>query len=207
QRANRRATAVIYVEYEDGSVATATAFAVQSEGVLLTNRHAVLGADGQHRPRRIALQFCDSEQIFPARLLATADAADLAAVAVEKLEGTIPVVRGLNVRADTLPAEAPVALIGFPLGGDQPLPGLGGGAAVVRPIVGAGVVRALRSDRLELTGYGAEGASGSPIFDGAGEVVGILYGGTESASGQTLYAVPASVAARLLDVLRRRGST
>ena len=202
QRANRRATAVIYVEYADGKVATATAFAVSPDATLVTNRHAVLG-NGSTRPRRIAIQFSDSEQIFPARLLATADSSDLAVVKVDNIVGSVPTVRGLNLRADTLPAGAPVALIGFPLGGDEPTTTAAGGAPVVRPILGAGVLRAVAPDRLELEGYGAEGASGSPIFDATGAVVGVLFGGREEAGGQVLYAVPAAAAAHLLAEIGR----
>lgn len=205
EQANRRATAILYVELENGTVVEGTAFAVQPDGLLLTNRHVVLDPAGGRRPRRLALQFCDSEQIFPARLVATADTLDLAAVRVEKLEGSVPVVRGFNLRPDTLAPGAPVALIGYPLGGDERLAGTAG--RIVRPIVGAGTLRRLRADRLELVGYGAEGASGSPVFDAAGEVVGVLFGGRQETAGQTLYAVPATGAARLLDVLRRLGSS
>jgi S1-C subfamily serine protease len=201
QRANRRATAVLYIEYDDGSVAMATAFVVSPDGVMLTNRHAVLGATGSRRPRRLAIQFAESAQVWPARLLATHDSADLAAVRVENIEGAIPTVRGLNLRADTLRPGAPVALIGFPLGGDEPTHAPGSRAAVVRPILGAGVLRSVSADRLEIEGYGAEGASGSPIFDATGEVVGILYGGREGPGGQSLYAVPAALAARLLGAI------
>lgn len=203
QRANRRATARLYVEFEDGSVATATAFVVEPDGLLLTNRHAVLGGDTPRRPKRLALQFTDSDQIFPARLLATLDSADLAAVRVESLDGQVPVVRGLNLRPDTLPAGAPVAVLGFPLGGDEPVTVAGGKRPLARPLLGAGTLRSVAGDRLELNGYGAEGSSGSPIFDGAGEVVGVLFGGRQEAAGQVLYAVPASTAARLLAAVRR----
>ncbi len=202
EKANRRATAVIYVELADGKVATATAFAILPDATMLTNRHAVLGDPGAPRPRRIAIQFSDSEQVFPARLVATLDSLDLAAVKVEKLEGEVPTVRGLDLRPDTLPAGAPVALIGFPGGGQTPLPARTGGAPIVRPILGAGVLRAVAARELEVEGYGAEGASGSPIFDSAGAVVGVLFGGRQEAGGQVLYAVPASAVARLLTVLR-----
>jgi hypothetical protein len=58
-------------------------------------------------------------------------------------------------------------------------------------------------DRFEIHGYGAAGASGSPIFDGNGEVVAVLYGGRRDAGGaQVLYGVPSHVAARLLEAIQ-----
>jgi S1-C subfamily serine protease len=50
-------------------------------------------------------------------------------------------------------------------------------------------------------GYGAEGASGSPIFDEAGAVVGILYGGAPESRGRIVFGVPSSFALELLERL------
>ncbi len=198
QRANRRAVALLYIEYEDGRVATATAFAVHPDGTLVTNKHAVLGPNGTDRPRRLGIQFSDSEQVWPARLIATADGSDLAVVKVDNIVGAVPAIRYVNVRPDTLGVGAAVALIGFPLGGDETTALPDGRGRVVRPLLAAGILRQVRADELLIQGYGAAGASGSPIFDGTGALVGVLYGGRKEESGQMLYAVPAAAAARLL---------
>ena len=201
ERADRHAIAMIYVEYADGRIVTATAFAVRPDGTLVTNRHVVVGDDGA-RPKRIAIQFSDSEQVWPARVLGTAEGDDLALVAVERVLGTIPVVRGLNLRPDTLASGAPVALIGFPLGGDEPRV-LPGGAHAVTPLLGAGILRRASPDRLELEGYGAQGASGTPILDGDGQVLGVLFGGAHANGEQQLYAVPSAALSRLLASIHR----
>jgi S1-C subfamily serine protease len=196
QSANRPAVARIYVEMQDGVVATGTAFAVRSDATLLTSRHVVAGADGRLRPARIAIQFSDSDQVWPARLLAISGDADLAAVKVDNILGEVPVVRGLNLRADTLAADAPVAMIGYPLGGDAPAPGAASGFA--RPLLSVGVLRSFDPGRVEVRGYGATGASGSPILDAAGQVVGVVFGGWSEAEEGTVLGVPAAAIARLV---------
>ncbi len=200
--ANRPAVAVIYVELEDGEVDTGTAFAVRADALLLTNRHVVAGADGERRPRRIAIQFAGSDQVWSAHLVATARDADLAAVQAEGIVGDVPTVRAVNARPDTLASGSPVAMIGFPLGGDA-ASGSSGSRAAPRPLVTAGVLAAHTADRLEFYGYGERGASGSPIFDRDGAVVGILFGGRMEGGERVVLAVSASAAERLLAALPR----
>ena len=196
-RKNRAAVALVYVEGEDGEVRTGTAFAVRADATLLTNRHVVAGADGAQTPRRIAVQFSHSSQKWPARLLAVAGDADLALLRVDNIAGDVPIVQPFNLRADTLPAGAPVALIGFPLGGE--------GRAGGRARAAAGVGRDGRGHRRPpdrcRRGYGASGASGSPIFDAEGRVIAILFAGRGAATGQALFAVPAAAAARLMETV------
>jgi S1-C subfamily serine protease len=200
QRRNQPAVALLFVESSSGEVSTATAFAVRRDAVLLTNRHAVLGPDGNDPPRRIAVQFSGSRQVWPARLIASSHEVDLAAVKVDNIVGDVPTVGALNLRPDTLGAGAPVALIGFPLGGAD---GSEDRSRPARPLLSAGVISGVGDQLLEVRGFGAAGGSGSPIFDRNGQVTGILFGGRHDASGrQTLLAVPASAAAKLLAAVR-----
>jgi pSer/pThr/pTyr-binding forkhead associated (FHA) protein/S1-C subfamily serine protease len=201
ERANRRAVAIIYVESENGTISTATAFAVHPNGTLLTNRHIVAGLTGRERPRRIAIQFADSEQVWPARLLGVSSTTDLAAVKVDNIIGDVPTVLGFNPRLDTLPRGLPVAAIGFPLGGAPSIEGGGDGTGYrARPLLLAGIVSRTSATGLEFLGYGTSGASGSPIFDGNGEVVAILYGGRNDETGHRSLGLPAAAA---LDFLAR----
>jgi len=193
ERRNWRAVALIFAEYADGEVGTGTAFAIRPDGTLLTARHVVL--DLQQRPaRRLAIQFAGSTQVWPARLTATSAEVDLALVKVDQIVGDVPTIHRLNPRADTLGAGTPVALLGFPMGGRTARPGRS--AAV--PLLTAGVITASRPDRLELQGYGATGASGSPVFDANGELVAVVFGGAADPSARAVLAVPAQVVDGLL---------
>lgn len=197
ERANRRAVAMVYVETGAGDVLTATAFAVRADGVLLTSGHVVGEEVGPQGPGRIGVQFSDSEQVFPARLLAVDSGQDLALLAAQNIVGEVPVVRELNRQADTLGSGAPVAVIGFPLGGVRQ--GSGGADLAARPLVSSGVIAAWHPDRVEIQGYGAAGASGSPVFDADGRVVAILFGGIERPDGRRILGVPARAALRLME--------
>ncbi len=188
---NQRAVALIWVEFDRNEVYTGTAFAVRSDGLMITNRHVVGGEDGTRRPRRIAVRFADSDQTWPGRVLTYSRDVDLALVKVD-IRGGVPVVHGLNTRPDTLAQGDPVALIGFPLGTDLPM------GDIARTSFSAGTVSKVLPEVLQLDGYGTHGASGSPIFDANGEVVGVLYGGQEESGGRIVFGVPSQHAVQLL---------
>lgn len=198
QERNRHAVARIFVEFANGEVATATAFAVRHDATLVTSRHILADGDGLIRPRRIAIQFSDSEQVWPARLLAVSDA-DLAVVKVDNILGDVPTVQAINLRPDTLAAGSPVAMLGFPHGGAAS--GEERTVGFARPLLSAGVVQEVAAGQMRVQGYGAVGASGSPILDSNGEVVAIVFGGRAEPDGHSVYAVPAPAAARLLSTL------
>lgn len=199
QDANARAVALVYVQTEGGEVSTGTAFAVRPDGLLLTVRHLLLPDPDGPMPARIGVQFANSSQIFPGRLVASSEEHDLAAIRADNISGDVPVVKGFNLRPDTLGTGAPVASLGFPLGGGATAPdGEPGAERVVRPLLTAGVLSRVAPEGLEFHGYGDAGASGSPIFDGDGEVVGVLYGGRAADAEQVLFAVSALQASRFL---------
>jgi S1-C subfamily serine protease/pSer/pThr/pTyr-binding forkhead associated (FHA) protein len=195
--ANQRSVALIYAKFGPTEVYTGTAFAVRNTGLLVTNRHVVAGDDGTRRALDLALKFADSPQTFKATLVKLSPESDLAVVKVENLEGTVPVVRGINARSDTVQPGDPVAMIGFPLGVELPM-GSDGATMVMKTSFGPGTVSKVLPDRLQIDGYSAQGASGSPIFDRNGEVIAVLYGGQEGTNGRVLYAVPASFVSKLL---------
>jgi S1-C subfamily serine protease len=201
ESANRHAITQIFVESEDGTVATGTGFAVRPDATIVTAGHLVAGADRTRRPRRIAVQFSDSEQYFPARVLAVSDEADLAVIRADNIAGGVPVIRGFNQRADTLADGTPIAVIGFPRGGETGMPG-SANERVARPLISAAIVTDNDGTNLEARGYGAAGASGSPVFDATGRVAAILYGGRDAPDGHTLVAVRADAARKLLDSVR-----
>lgn len=195
ESANGPAVAKVFVDFGD-EVVTATAFAVRPDGTLLTNRHVVAGPSGVQRPERLAVQFAGSPQVWPARVALISREEDLAALKVDNLRGRVPTVVGFNQRTDTIATGQAVAVIGFPLGGVTPT--TEGASGLARTTVTAGIIEAVSPERLDVRGYGVEGSSGSPVFDGAGAVIGVLFGGTADARQRTVYSVPAHRAAEFL---------
>lgn len=195
---NRRAVARLYVEMADGSVVSGTGFAVRPNATLVTNRHVVSG-EGAGRVRRLAVQFADSDQAWPARVVLTSPTADLALVKVDNIAGAVPVVPGFNLRPDTLGVGTPLALLGFPLGGERAMEG--GARPVVRPLLSAGILENSGPEEMVIQGYGATGASGSPVLDGNGRVVGVVFGGRGEGEAHRLLVVPSPAVQRLLDAL------
>jgi S1-C subfamily serine protease len=165
---------------------------------MLTCRHVVAGEDGAMRPLRLAIKFADSYQVYPARLLAVSDEADLAIVKVNIREG-VPTVQGISARPDTLKQGDPVAVIGFPFGTDLPMTNAGRSQTIARTSFTAGSISKVLSDLIQLDGYGAQGSSGSPIFDRTGQVVSILYGGEPGSEGRIVLSVPSTIALEFLN--------
>jgi S1-C subfamily serine protease len=195
EEANRPAVAKVFVDFGQDRI-TATAFSVRADATLMTNRHVVTGPSGNQRPRRIAVQFADSRQVWPARVLATSSTADLALLKIDNIVGEVPTVSGFDDGPGTIQSGQGVGVIGFPLGGAEPSGGSTG--AVARTTLTAGIVQAVSEDVLEVNGYGVEGSSGSPVFDEDGRVVGVLFGGRIEDGERTLFAVPAGRALAFL---------
>lgn len=193
---NGDAVGMVVSEFVNGQRVAGTGFVVRvsgDSGWIATNRHLV--ADSAGRPAaRLGVIFHGSSQNFRAELSRIADSADLAVLTV-RVKGGVPVVRKLGQGAYR---GEPVAMLGFPFGFEFPVAGdwRRVGVQVSRF---TGTVRTPGRSRLVVDGYGASGSSGSPIFNAAGEVIGIVYGGDPSSGGRTVFAVPVRV---LEDLLR-----
>ncbi len=199
--ANQRAIALVWADLGSGNIQIGTAFAVDTNGTMVTCRHVVAGEDGTIRPSRIGIQFADSWQVFEARLLAVSSEVDLAVVKVN-IRGGVPKVQRLNLRRDTVSQGDPVATIGFPLGTSLPMTEAGRSRTIARTTFNAGTASKVLPDLIQIDGYGAQGASGSPIFDRNGEVVSVLYGGEPGSSGRIVLSVPSSYVVGLLESIQ-----
>jgi len=190
-RNNQDAVALLVVKYSDVEVFTGTAFAVDSQGTLVTNKHVLVGEAGDRRPLAIAVKFSGSKQWFQGRFVGVADTADVGVLRVDVRGGT-PRVLGLVDRAGGLQRGDPVAIIGYPLGEDLPMERQGQSAVVADPTLTVGTVSKVLAHVVQVDGYGAPGSSGSPIFDRGGYVVAVLYGGNRESQGKIIYGVPAT---------------
>lgn len=197
---NQDAVALVLVEFSDSERYSGTAFAVDSQGTLVTNKHVLVGVTGDRTPRRIAVKFSGSRQWFQGRFIGTSDGADIGVLRVIIAGGT-PRVLGLQHDAHSLQRGDPVAIIGYPLGLDLPMEGQGTDV-VASPTLTVGTTSKVLPSIVQVDGYGAPGSSGSPIFDHDGRVVAVLYGGNEESNGKIIYAVPVST---VVDYLLKLG--
>lgn len=188
---NRDAIALVFVEFADKSVFTGTAFAVQSDpngGLLVTNKHVVVDSTNGEIASRIGVVFNGSAQNFRADVVRVHPDADLAVLRVSVHRG-IPTVKGLGAQGRVGGMGEPVGILGFPQGLDL-AHGRDWSKVGAAATLSLGTVSRVLPDLLQLDSYGAQGSSGSPVFDGKGDVVGVIYGGQKGSNGRILYAVP-----------------
>jgi S1-C subfamily serine protease len=196
--ANRDAIALVFVQFADHRVFTGTAFAVQSDptgGLLVTNKHVVTDSAG-NVAERIGVVFNGTPQNFKADLVRVHPDADLALIRASVHRG-FPVVKKVAPGFRGGAMGEPVAILGFPLGLDlargQDWSQVGAAATLT-----LGTVSRVLPAVLQLDSYGAQGSSGSPIFDRDGSVIGVLYGGQPGSNGRIIYGVPARYVQELI---------
>nr|WP_249420515.1 serine protease [Rhabdothermincola salaria] len=178
----------IRVESEDGGGGGATGFVLRGTGLVVTNAHVV------EKAAKVEVA-TDGGEWVPGRVHAVASDTDLALIEVDS-SIDLPVVR-LGTSSD-LSIGTRVFTLGFPklLDGDPTFSS--GEVTAARRFVtyGAGQMEVVQ------TSYAATGgASGSPVFDSSGVVIGIHQGGAEADDDQRAadylsFAVP-------VDALRR----
>jgi pSer/pThr/pTyr-binding forkhead associated (FHA) protein/S1-C subfamily serine protease len=198
--ANNRGLVMVFVEKPGGGRVSASGFVLRvngDTGWVVTSRHVLHDSTGLP-PERVAVVFNGGKQAWRARVVDEQRAADLALLRVLAW-GHVFAVREIGTEA-TPAAGEPVVVLGFPHGldlqdNDWQRQGL-------RVSTTTGTVSAVAQDRLQIDGYGAPGASGSPVFNAGGQVIGVLFGGEPASGGRMIYAVPSSALARWI----RRGA-
>jgi len=190
---NQDAVAIVLVEYADGERYSGTAFAFDSSGTMVTNKHILVGEDGTKTPRRLGVIFSGSE------LVGVSPEADIGVFRVS-IKGGTPRIAGLARTREGLERGDPVAILGYPLGFDLPMEARGG-QPIAEPTLTVGTVSKALTAVVQVDAYGAPGSSGSPIFDRDGKVIAMLYGGERESQGKIIFAVPAYVVADYLKSL------
>ncbi|MGC1165747.1 MAG: trypsin-like peptidase domain-containing protein [Solirubrobacterales bacterium] len=149
-------------ESEGGGTATGSGFLIDAEGHLLTNSHVVEGAD------EIQVKLGDSDKAYPAKVVGTDPATDVALLDVEAPAGDLhPLALGSSAKMEV---GDPVVAIGNPFGLDR--------------TVTSGIVSALQRQIEAPNGYSITnviqtdaainpGNSGGPLINASGEVIGI----------------------------------
>lgn len=194
---NQAAVAVVYAQFADTTqMWSGTGFAVTTDGMMITNRHIVVNDAGE-RAARLAVQFADSREVLRGRLVRTSPNADLAVIRVESSR-PVPAVLGLESDASAVQAGDPVALIGYPLGLDLPMEGGSGGTIPKTSLTQGLVSKVIGDSLLQLDAFSGTGASGSPVFDRNGRVIGVEFGGLSGSGGRVVFALPIRRAMALL---------
>jgi len=186
---NQDAVAMVLVEYADGERYSGTAFAVDSQGTMVTNKHILVGEDGTKTPRRLGVIFSGSTQFWRAEVIGVSTETDVGVFRVT-IKGGTPRVAALARTREGIERGDPVAILGYPLGFDLPMDAQGG-QPIAEPTLTVGTVSKSLSSVVQVDAYGAPGSSGSPIFDRDGKVIAVLYGGERESNGKIIFGVPA----------------
>jgi len=188
------AVTMVAVQWPDSSAFSGSGFAVSSRGEIVTNKHLVQHGDAY--PMRIAVIFSDTKAWLPAHVVRVSATADLAILQVDA-PGPFPAIASLAPRAADTPVGKAVAIIGYPLGTDTPMEG-SGTQITARSTLVAGTLSKNLSNVLQIDAYAGQGSSGSPVFNTAGSVIGVVYGGARESAGRIVYAVPVDEVGALL---------
>ena len=183
-KANENALVLVTSQIGAEQPNEATGFVVTSSGLIITNRHVVMD-DAGTRAAKLFVKLANNAGTHRAHIVrvATDSLDDLAVIQLEGA-GTYPAVR-VATSVDTQVGAA-VLTLGFPLGTDLPMEG-----SSVKPTLTTGVVTRTIKDLVQMESFASHGASGSPVFDSHGHVIGVVWGGPKGTGGRIVYAVPA----------------
>jgi S1-C subfamily serine protease len=174
----------------------ATGFCVTASGLIVTSRHVV--SDKTGRATRIVAKFADTREWHSAHLvkISTDPNVDLALVQLDGA-GRYPAVQSVASTVDVL-AGGTIATIGFPLGTDIPMDGSGNDLSAKTTLTVGTVSKTPTHDLLQIDAFASHGSSGSPVLDGHGHVIGVVFGGPKESGGRIVYAVPSERIKELL---------
>lgn len=187
--ANDAAVAMVASDF-DGKFIAGTAFGIKAGGLLVTNRHVVRDEAGKPASRVVVI-YANTRKWLPAHIvrLAEGEDDDLALIQLD-VAGSYPVVAGVSRTGALARVGAAVVSIGYPGATDTPMEGSGMNITA-RSTSTLGTVSKRLGSVIQIDSYAGHGSSGSPLFDAAGSVVGVIYGGARESAGRIVYAVPA----------------
>jgi len=169
-----------------------TGFVITPSGFMLTCRH-VVESSGLSGRRVVEVVMADSRTPLAADVVAVSDVPDqdVAVLRIRRYGG--PWVRQIDWQGRGAVQGAPAALIGFPRGAEVAFDASG----LVRSAIFAGTIAKATGQSIQFGGITVRGSSGSPIFNAAGQVIAMHFGGLSD--GPVLgFAVPMSSVRRWL---------
>jgi S1-C subfamily serine protease len=182
---NDPGVAFLFTSFGPDSNFGATAFGVTPEGLMVTNRHNVR-RNGQ-KASAVTVVFSNSKRHISAHIVKVSDdsSADLATIQLDG-GGRFPTVSGVS-RDGEVAQGASVVTLGFPASLDLPMDG-----DVMKSSLITGTIGKKTPDFLQLDSWATKGASGSPVFDAHGTVVGVIMGSPLDSKGAIVLAVPSA---------------
>ncbi len=171
-RESQRAVGLVVVRFGAGDSVMGSGFAITRSGYFVTNRHVVRPEDRATSPRAIEVVQADDNTPQAAEVVVVSSDQDQD-IAILRIRGF----RGHAVRAVDwfgrgAQQGAPAAMLGFPLGTQLALDEQG----FVRTTMFAGIIAQVGPDWIRFGGTTFNGASGSPVFNAAGEVIAVHFG-------------------------------
>jgi pSer/pThr/pTyr-binding forkhead associated (FHA) protein/S1-C subfamily serine protease len=183
-------TVSIGKDFWDGS-----GFVISPSGLFLTNRHVVRpeGANLTDTSYAVFVTMSDHSASYRTEIVYVSPASgpDFALLRIRNYKG--PVVAKVDWTGTHAVQGEGAALIGFPAGFDN----AADEQKVVRSSMTAGNFATVTPELIQFAGLSVAGSSGSPLFNGAGEVVGLHRAGLREKPGFG-YAVPLARVAPLL---------
>jgi pSer/pThr/pTyr-binding forkhead associated (FHA) protein/S1-C subfamily serine protease len=174
---NQGAVGMVTVKVGD-DMFDGSGFVVSPAGYMLTNRHVIKPDTGT--ATEILVTMSDHKFSYRADLvmIAPAGGPDVAIIRIRNYKG--PVVASVDWTGTHAVQGEGAALIGFPAGYDNAVDPV---TKVVQSAMTAGIFAKIAPDRIQFSGLSVKGSSGSPLFNGAGEVVGIHFAGLAQGPG------------------------
>jgi pSer/pThr/pTyr-binding forkhead associated (FHA) protein/S1-C subfamily serine protease len=174
---NQRAVGLLIVRFGDDST-MGTGFVITRSGYFVTNRHVV---DERDRAplRGLEVIMADTRNPMTADLVAVSTAADqdIAILRIRNFRGEP--VRAIDWSGRDVRQGSPAAMIGFPGGTALAIDSRG----LYRTTLLPGIISKAPGDWLQFGGTTLSGTSGSPIFNTAGEVIAVHFGGYRDGPG------------------------
>ncbi len=158
-------------------------FVLSPSGYFVTNRHVVtLNA---RRPDSLFVTMNEQRRMLRTDIIniGAQDGPDLAVLKIRDYSGQY--VRNVDWTGQKVRQGEPAALIGFPAGMAMALDR----SLTVRASVNAGIISKVTNEFVQFDGFTISGSSGSPIFNGNGEVIAVHRAGLKEAVGMG-FAVP-----------------
>ena len=183
--ANSRAIAMVFVQLVGGERRRVTGFVLRvsaDTGWVVTTRAPLVDSTGA-AAERISVGFNGGTQAWRARVIAEQSGTGLALLRVLAWGHVFPIASV----GDSIPGVTgePVMTFGFHQNAEQ-----GWQRDGLRASVLTGTLASAGENRLEIESYGAESRVGSPVFNIAGQLIGVMVSSEPGA--RTLSAVPAS---------------